>query len=62
MAKVFSYLWDRAREPSTWRGITMIATMLGAPAGTIDMTVKVGLIAVGVLGTLPDPKTTGVQS
>lgn len=56
LKKIGLYIWDRAREPSTWRGIAMIATMAGAPVGAVDATVKVGLIAVGILGTLPDPK------
>lgn len=34
----------------------MIATMVGAPVGAVDGVVKLGMIVVGVLGTLPDPK------
>lgn len=58
MKNILKYLLDRAREPSTWRGLAMVGTMLGAPTGAIDATVKVGLIVVGVLGTLPDAKVT----
>lgn len=56
MNAVGKYIWARAKEPSTWRGIAMIATMVGAPVGAVDGVVKLGMIVVGVLGTLPDPK------
>jgi len=47
-----SYLLARLSEPSTWRGIAMIATMAGAPAGAIDPIVQVGLFLVGLIGAV----------
>jgi len=51
---VATYIISRAKEPSTWRGLALIATMLGAPVGAVDSFVQVGLLVVGLLGTLPD--------
>lgn len=45
-----NYLLARLSEASTWRGIAMIATMAGAPAGAVDPIVQFGLFLVGVLG------------
>ena len=50
------YVLARAKEPSTWRGLALIATVCGAPAGAIDQFVQIGLFVVGLLGTLPDAK------
>ena len=58
---VGKYILARAKEPSTWRGIAMIATVCGAPAGAIDQFVQIGLFVVGLLGTLPDSKQEKAQ-
>jgi hypothetical protein len=55
-AAVGAYIWRRLKEPSTWRGLALLATMAGVPAGTVDPILQAGLAVVGVLGTLPDPK------
>lgn len=41
------FLLGRLREPSTWAGLSVIATMLGAPPGSVDL---VHQIVVGVTG------------
>jgi plasmid maintenance system antidote protein VapI len=33
-------IFNRFREPSTWAGIAMLATMFGVPASTADAVVK----------------------
>ena len=50
------YLLARLSEPSTWRGIAMIATMFGAPAGAIDPIVQMGLFFVGLIGVVVGDK------
>ena len=55
-AIIGGYIWRRAKEPSTWRGLALLATMAGVPAGTIDPILQAGLTLAGILGTLPDPK------
>lgn len=54
--KVVKCVCDRLREPSTLRGLALLATVAGAPPGAIDQSLQVGLAIVGLLGTLPDPK------
>lgn len=53
------YLLDRLEEPSTWRGIVMLATALGLhldPA-LADQIITAGVAVVGALGALiPDRK------
>jgi len=55
-ATVGAYIWRRLKEPSTWRGLALLATVAGVPVGTVDPILQAGLAVVGVLGTLPDPK------
>lgn len=55
-AAIGGYLWRRLKEPSTWRGLALLATVAGVPAGTIEPILQTGLAVVGVLGTLPDHK------
>lgn len=48
------YILDRAKEPSTWRGIVLLLTALGvpmAPAMT-DAIVSAGLGLAGLIGVL----------
>lgn len=54
-AMVGGYVWRRLKEPSTWRGLALLATVAGVPAGTIQPILQIGLTVVGILGTLPDP-------
>lgn len=48
------YILDRAKEPSTWRGLVLLLTALGvpmAPAMT-DAIVSAGLGLAGLIGVL----------
>ena len=54
MKKVGAFVLSRAKEPSTWRGLAMLATMLGAPVGAVEPITQIGLSIVGILGLLPD--------
>jgi hypothetical protein len=52
-----SYIFDRLREPSTWRGITLMLTALGIPfaPGVADLVISAGLAVTGLIGALaPD--------
>lgn len=41
---------DRAREPSTWRGVALILVAAGIlPAGAVDLLVAAGVAVVGVV-------------
>lgn len=51
------YLIERLKEPSTWRGLIMVATGLGAGWSPESQTliVSTGVALAGVVGTiLPD--------
>ena len=59
MKDVLSYLVARLREPSTWRGLVLIATAIGAhlTESQVDQVVQVGLFLAGLIGAaLPDAK------
>jgi hypothetical protein len=52
-----SYLLERLKEPSTWRGITLLLTALGIPLapGVADLVISAGLAVSGLIGALtPD--------
>jgi hypothetical protein len=52
-----SYIFDRLKEPSTWRGITLLLTALGIPfaPGVADLVISAGLAVTGLIGALtPD--------
>jgi hypothetical protein len=52
-----SYLLERLKEPSTWRGITLLMTALGIPLapGVADLVISAGLAVTGLIGALtPD--------
>lgn len=42
-----NFILSRLREPSTWAGLSVIATILGAPPGSVDL---VHQIVAGVAG------------
>lgn len=51
------YLLDRAREPSTWRGLITIATCFGAAItpGQETAIIMIGLALAGAVGAaMPD--------
>ena len=41
------YFLKRIREPSTWAGLAVLGTLLGAPPGTVEL---VGQVVMGVGG------------
>lgn len=52
-----TYILDRAREPSTWRGIVLLLTALGVPLapGVADAVIAAGLAVAGLIGAVvPD--------
>lgn len=52
-----TYILDRMREPSTWRGLTLLLTALGIPLapGVSDALIAAGLGVAGLIGALmPD--------
>lgn len=59
MNTVLAYLVARLKEPSTWRGLVLIATAIGArlTEAQVDQVVQVGLFIAGLIGAaLPDGK------
>jgi hypothetical protein len=55
-----AYLLARAQEPSTWRGLVLIATALGAVLSPDqqEAIVSGGLLLAGLVGAaLPDAKS-----
>lgn len=53
-----NYLIDRAKEPSTWRGIVLVLTALGVPIAPAmaEAIVSVGLAAAGLIGIVTPDK------
>lgn len=49
-----SYLIDRAKEPSTWRGIVLLLTAVGVPMAPAmsEAIVSVGLAVAGLIGVV----------
>jgi hypothetical protein len=56
-----SYLMARLKEPSTWRGIVLIATACGTAISTTqqEAIVTVGLMVAGLIGAVFPDKPTG---
>lgn len=57
MSTVFAYILARLREPSTWRGLVLLATAIGAHLSDaqVDAVVEFGLGLAGLIGAvLPD--------
>ena len=46
------YLLDRAKEPSSWRGLILLLTAIGVPVAPAlaDTIVSLGLALAGVVG------------
>jgi hypothetical protein len=54
MGKLLSFIKDRLKEPSTWRGLAAFATGMGvaiSPAQA-EAIIAAGFALVGILGTL----------
>lgn len=49
-----SYILERAKEPSTWRGVLLFLTALGVPImpAMADQIVTVGLALAGFVGMI----------
>jgi hypothetical protein len=47
-----NYILDRAKEPSTWRGVLLFLTAIGVPIAPqlADSIVTVGLGLAGIVG------------
>lgn len=52
------YLIERAKEPSTWRGIVLLLTAIGVPIapGMAEQLVTAGLGVAGLIGVLAADK------
>ena len=48
------YLLERAKEPSTWRGLTLLLTAFGVPLAPAlaEQIVTVGLGVAGLIGVI----------
>lgn len=56
---MFPYILQRAQEPSTWRGVVLLATAAGVNVAPdlMNAIVTFGLGAAGLLGVLTKDKT-----
>lgn len=52
------YILDRAKEPSTWRGLVLLLTAIGVPVAPAlaDTIVSVGLAVAGLIGVAAPDK------
>lgn len=54
-----SYVLERMKEASTWRGLTLLLTAMGIPLapGVADAVIAVGLAVAGLIGSvMPDKR------
>jgi len=53
-----TYIIERAREPSTWRGVILLLTAVGLPVAPelADAIVAAGLALAGLVGVLSADK------
>ena len=53
-----AYILERMKEPSTWRGLTLLLTALGIPLapGVSDAIIAAGLGIAGLIGALTPDK------
>jgi len=56
MRAIGRFLVSRLQEPSTWAGLSVIATIVGVPPGTMDALHMVVVGAIG-LGAVLIPET-----
>jgi hypothetical protein len=52
------YILARMREPSSWRGLTLLLTAIGIPLapGLADAVIALGLAVAGVIGAVSPDK------
>lgn len=52
------YILNRAKEPSTWRGLILVLTALGVPVAPemANAIVSVGLALAGLIGVVTPDK------
>jgi len=53
-----SYLFERAKEPSTWRGVILVLTAIGVPIAPAmaEAIISVGLAVAGLVGVATPDK------
>ena len=53
-----SYILERAKEPSTWRGLVLILTAIGVPIAPAmaDAIITAGLAVAGLIGVATPEK------
>lgn len=53
-----NYIFDRIREPSTWRGIILLLTAIGVPVAPqlAEAIVTAGLGMAGLIGVMTPDK------
>ena len=53
-----TYMIERLKEPSTWRGIVLLLTAIGVPVAPAmaDAIVSVGLAVAGLIGVATPDK------
>ena len=52
------YIVERAKEPSTWRGVILLLTAIGVPIAPVmaEAIVSVGLAVAGLIGIATSDK------
>ena len=52
------YLLDRAKEPSSWRGVILLLTALGVPIAPAlaDSIIAAGIAVAGLIGLITPDK------
>ena len=53
-----AYILERAKEPSTWRGVILLLTAVGVPIAPAlaDTIISAGLAIAGLIGALTPDK------
>lgn len=53
-----AYILERAKEPSTWRGLILLLTAIGVPVAPAlaDSIISVGLAVAGLIGAVTPDK------
>lgn len=53
-----TYILDRAKEPSTWRGLVLLLTAIGVPIAPAmaEAIISVGLAVAGLIGVAAPDK------